>query len=78
MEAYKEIANWVIGVLTIGGVAVVKHTVGTRKSLADHKTFAAETFVTKPAHETSENRVIVRLTRIEDLLIDHIAKTTPP
>ena len=75
MEAYKEVVNWVVGVLTIGGIAVVKHTTGTRAKVDRNKVYNAETFVTKKTHERSEDRVLVVLDRIENSLMSHIRDT---
>ena len=75
MEAYKEVANWFVGLLTVGGVAVVKSTVGLRNSHEKNKVYNAETFVTKKHHERSEDRVLVVLDRIENSLMSHIRDT---
>ena len=75
MEAYKDAVNWFVGLLTVGGIAVVKHTTGTRAKVDRNKVYNAETFVTKKTHERSEDRIIVILDRIEKSLMDHIRDT---
>ena len=75
MEAWKETVTWIAGALSLGGASVVKHTLGTRKGLADHQRYAAETFVTKKHHERAEDRVLVVLDRIEVALANHIRDT---
>lgn len=47
METLKEPITWAAGMLAAAAGFVARHSLGTRKSLSDHKLHAAETFATK-------------------------------
>jgi len=47
MESLKEPITWAAGMIATAVGFVVRHSLGTRKSLSNHKVHAAETFATK-------------------------------
>ena len=75
MEAWKEPVTYIVGLVTTVSGFVTLHAFGTRRSLADHKTYAAETFATKQEFNRGEDRMMIVLTRIETKLDDHIARS---
>ena len=54
---------------------IMRYAIGTRKSLSDHKVFAAEKFATKQDVNRGQDGIIATLTRIEQKLDAHISAT---
>jgi len=74
MESLNQPITWIFGVVTGVSGFVIKHSFGTRKSLADHKLHAAETFATKAELTKSTENLTAICTRIEIKLDSQISR----
>lgn len=74
MENWNTPITWIAGLVATATAGVVKHSFGTRKSLTDHKTYAAETFATKDELRRSTDNLTQICVRIETKLDAQIAK----
>ncbi len=74
MEVWKEPITYITGAVAGAATFVFNLTLGTRKSVADHKLHAAETFATKADLIRSVDNVTNICIRLEDKFDKHIAK----